>query len=67
MSTDSWRILRQKNNDNIISILEELTSEEQVLFNQVVSFEQDNRHLLSPSFKLELKKYVEQAIQPDSL
>ena len=46
-----WQELRQRNQKNIIAVMGRLRPEEQLIFQQVLQFELENRHINSPQYK----------------
>ena len=58
-TTDEWRILRDRNQQNIMQILGELSDEEKLVFHEIIEFEQEHRHQHSPEFRAPLKRIVE--------
>ena len=57
---ENWKELREKNQENIVAVLGQLSAEEQLIFQQVIDFELENRHLHAPPYKEAIKKIVEQ-------
>ena len=55
-----WKELREKNEENIVAVLSQLSAEEQLIFQQVIDFELENRHLHMPPYKEAIRKIVEQ-------
>lgn len=58
-----WSELKQKNEANIVEVLSQLTPAEQLIFQQVVDYEVQNRHLHNPPYKDQLKQIVERAVR----
>jgi hypothetical protein len=58
-----WQELRQRNQGNIVAVMSRLRPEEQLIFQQVLQFELENRHINSPQYKEPIKTIFEQNIR----
>lgn len=61
--TQDWKMLRERNKENTVAILSNLTAEEQLIFQEVISFEQQNRHVNSPDYRKPIKKIIELSVR----
>lgn len=58
-----WNTLQKRNEDNMANLMSKLSPEEQSILGQVIDFELQNRHIISPAYKTELKRVVEQVVR----
>jgi hypothetical protein len=62
-STHDWKTLRERNQENTVAILSTLTAEEQLIFKEMISFEQQNRHINTPEYRRPIKKIIELSVR----
>lgn len=60
---NDWQDLRKKNEENMLQEMSALKPGEQVILSETIKFEMDNRHINSPSYKVELKRIIERNIR----
>lgn len=58
-ATENWHSLRERNNENIMRILGTLSDREQAIWQDVIKYERDNRHIHSPEYRVPLKRIIE--------
>jgi hypothetical protein len=65
---NEWDELKIRNQNNMTKVLSGLNPQEQVIFQQVIDFELENRHIHDGGalrYKVPMKKIVEQNIRQD--
>lgn len=63
----AWNELKSQNQQNMAKVLGEMSPEERIIFDRVIKFELENRHLQTPRFRPDVRTIVEQAIRPSGV